>query len=78
MGEVFNRNLRMMELRQAGYSYSAIAEVLYREGLTTTQVSKQFINKVLRREAPELLGSVKRKLGVAKLIKKEAKQCSNR
>jgi hypothetical protein len=66
----------MVELRRQGYSYAAIAEVLASEGLTEGEVSRQFVNKVIRREAPELTGNVRRKLGLAKMVRKMADDAS--
>jgi hypothetical protein len=61
----------MVALREKGYTYEAIAQELYLQGLTETEVSRSRIKDLFLTVAPHLMGDIKRKMGLSKLIRKK-------
>jgi len=65
-----HRNNQIIALRNAGYSYRAIALHLFQANLTRTELSAVAIEKIIKKVAPYLAGRIKGKLGLAKTTRR--------
>lgn len=64
------RNALIQGLRERGYTYDAIADELLAAGFTPTLISRQAVSKMVRRYCPHLLGNLKRRLELPRLIRR--------
>ena len=63
------RDAMVVDLRSKGYTYDAIAAKLFEAGLTDSVVSRVRVHALLRKNAPHLMGSAKRRSG--QIVRKE-------
>lgn len=61
----------IVELRERGYTYEAIAHELHKAGLTAHEVSRVRMSVFMRRLAPHLTGSIKHRKRLDKLVHKK-------
>lgn len=64
------RDNLIASLRAKGHTYDSIAQELFRFGYTAHTISRPAVHKLIRKSHPELLGFIKRKLGLDRLIHK--------
>jgi hypothetical protein len=69
------RDVMIVQLRTQGYTYGAIAHELFKAGLTATEVSTVRMVALMKRAAPHLMGAVKHRERLPKLIHKRDIQC---
>lgn len=63
-----SRESLIKELRRQGYTYEALAYELHRQGFTDWEVSKVRVWEMVKDVAPELMGNIKQKLQLPRLI----------